>query len=189
MKALALLALLLIGGDPQTNGCRVSMRPTTWVESRTVNPYTGEAPLTEVKIDVCAATHWLLRYENRTWFADGTATFSSMFTRIEVAFDPGFVTTFADFSIPSSDTQLTNGPYDGVTDFAGISGYSFTTPDTQQLFVLTAPVVDPAFFAKPFQVWIRASGTGAISATGAFTTLTDPSASAGVAFTFNPETP
>lgn len=184
---LAFLPLLFVGTQQPPTGCRVPPAPCSWVVSRTVQPYTGTEVLSTIEADLCVLTSWALGYENRTPGQNGACAFDGMDILVEAAFSPDFHDVFVGGVTHASGVQFINGPFDGLVDFAGISGVTHTV-GADALHVSTLGVTDPTFFEKPWTVWIRAVPlpSFSIQGTGPYTAVADPFAAAGLSVTYNP---
>lgn len=175
-------------GNTQSS-CRVTPRPTSFSETRTLQPYTGTDPLTHISIDVCVASFLDAYAENRTPapFGDGLSiTFSDAHTLLQGSYDPSFSTLLFSVTLDHSTVGFTHDSYDGVTDFGGTSG-SMHTNFKQALVTINADVKDPSFFEQPHQIYLRASTPNGVTiqGSGMYTAVADVRASIGVVERFN----
>lgn len=186
--------LFAIGTNPpQISSCRVTPRaigyPGTVTEVRTLQPYTGTAPLTHVSIDCCIAAFLDFAAENFTAAPFGDALSVQAVhgdIRFRAAFDPDFKTAFVDTVLTHPTVGFTLDSYDGMFDFDGLSGASHTN-FRQSLVTVEADVADPSFFLQPFQVWFEMSSPDGVTILkeGHMVSQLDQRGSIGCVFKFN----
>jgi len=172
---LALFALAVLLGTPSIAGtppppndafCRFAFQPVGFpgevVSSRTLDPYVGTAPLTHITGEVCLASLIRAAAEALDEDTPGTTTWVHADLRFELALDAAFTTKFVDEFVTNPSVTFVLDPFDGVFDFAGLSGVMHD--DLKQALVeYSFDVKDEAFFRQPFPVWMRVTSPGGVT--------------------------
>jgi hypothetical protein len=203
MKILILALIAALGvpasaGAPQppvTSSCRVTPRPVGFpgglTETRTLQPYTGTAPLTHVLIDACIASFARCAAENRTLFPFGEnlqVQWQHADMRFRVWIDGTTPTLLFDETLTHPTIGFVFPSYDGATDFAGPSG-TMHENFKQALVTIEADVTpeQAKLFSQPFNLLIEMTSPDGVTSfhEGVMTSQIDQLGSAGVTFRWN----
>lgn len=129
---------------------------------------------TSLRLDLTMNWEEELAYENRHTTSPGWVTWDPMEIVVEIATDPTFTAPLLVqhlFAVPQTRTAP---PFDGIDDFAGLSGLRTTVP-VQSSITVTQPV-SPALgmlLALPWTAWFRVRLDGAIHGMGPLTVARD----------------
>lgn len=159
LRSIIALALLAPLANPEGTSCRVSTRPTDWVETRMMDPVTDPTAITTINVDACVFFEQTLGFEqvneNNPFGAQWYVL--NLGIVVDVSFDPNFTPGFE--VAPSATVMLPDafgsvGAFDGVTDFAGTGGQSIEQ-ETTVLVTASLKVSDDSFFRQPWPIYVR----------------------------------
>lgn len=124
--------------------------------------YTDPAPLTTIRADLCCVLDRTFQAENWAFASIATFLVTPRLVHFDASFSPthapGFEIASADVLLPPLAISLL--PFDGLTDFAGLSGA--TNVEHQAVLGVGHLTVNPggdAFFRQPFAVYLSSTSS------------------------------
>jgi len=124
--------------------------------------YTDPAPLTTIRADFCVVVDRTFQAENWAFASVATFLVTPRLIHFDASFSPthapGFEIASADILLPPLAFSLL--PFDGATDFGGLSGV--TNVEHQAVLGVGHLAVNPggdAFFRQPFTVYVSATSS------------------------------